>query len=182
MEAGEGRAPIFVAYRKLRQDSGGAGKFRGGLGVSQEVRLLSAGSVLSAMERSLCPPWGLHGGKAALANRFTVVRKNGALERMNTGKTPGIVPLSEGDGFLIEVGGGGGFWGALERDPARVLADVRSGYVSLDAARTEYGVVIRQEGRSFEMDVEATSELRRSRRREEISTTKHAPSRVEGGT
>jgi N-methylhydantoinase B len=160
VEAGEGRAPIFVSYRKLRQDSGGPGKFRGGLGVSQEVRLLSAGSVLSAMERALCPPWGLHGGKAALANCFTVVRKDGAMERMKTGKTPGIVPLQEGDGFLIEVGGGGGFWNALERDPTRVLADVRSGYVSIDAARSDYGVAIAQRGRKYELDVAATAELR----------------------
>jgi N-methylhydantoinase B len=163
VEAGEGRAPIFVAYRKLRQDSGGAGKYRGGLGVSQEVRLLSAGSVLSAMERALCPPWGLHGGKAALANRFTVVRKQGAAERMSTGKTPGIVALEEGDGFLIEVGGGGGFWNPLERDQDKVLADVRSGYVSIEAAQIEYGVAIRQAGRKFELDAQATAELRRSR-------------------
>ncbi len=160
VEAGEGRAPIFVAYRKLRQDSGGPGKFRGGLGVSQEVRLLSAGSVLSAMERALCPPWGLHGGKDALANRFTVVRKDGAMQRMSTGKTPGIVQLTEGDGFLIEVGGGGGFWNALERDPARVLADVRSGYVSLAAARSDYGVVILQNERRYELDIKATEVLR----------------------
>jgi N-methylhydantoinase B len=164
VEAGEGRAPIFVSYRKLRQDSGGPGKFRGGLGVSQEVRLLSAGSVLSAMERALCPPWGLHGGKDALANRFTVVRNDGAVQRMNTGKTPGIVPLKEEDGFLIEVGGGGGFWNPLERDPEKVLADARSGYVSLEAARNEYGVAIRQEGRRFELDVRATAEVRRRRR------------------
>ena len=164
VEAGEGRAPVFVSYRKLRQDSGGPGKFRGGLGVSQEVRLLSAGSVLSAMERALCPPWGLHGGKDALANRFTVVRKDGAVQRMTTGKTPGIVPLKEEDGFLIEVGGGGGFWDPLERNPEKVLADVRSGYVSLEAARNDYGVVIKQKGRRFELDVAATAELRRSRR------------------
>ena len=163
VEAGEGRAPIFVAYRKLRQDSGGAGKFRGGLGVSQEVRLLSAGSVLSAMERALCPPWGLHGGKDALANRFSVVRKDGALQRLTTGKTAGIVALEAGDGFLVEVGGGGGFWNALERDPQRVLADARSGYVSLESARRDYGVVIRQSGRRFELEVEATAEMRRSR-------------------
>ena len=51
----------------------------------------------------------------------------------------------------------------LERDPERVLADVRSGYVSLEAARRDYGVVIRQNGRKFELDVEATRELRRAR-------------------
>ena len=49
-----------------------------------------------------------------------------------------------------------------ERDPERVLADVRSGYVSLEAARRDYGVVIRQSGRKFELDVAATQELRRA--------------------
>jgi N-methylhydantoinase B len=163
VEAGEGRAPIFVAYRKLRQDSGGPGKFRGGLGVSQEVRLLSQGTVLSAMERSLCAPWGLHGGKAALANRFSVVRKDGSVQKLPTGKTVGHVSLETGDGFLVEVGGGGGFWDPVERDPERVLADVRSGYVSLEAARRDYAVVIRQYGRCFELDVEATKGQRQGR-------------------
>ena len=54
----------------------------------------------------------------------------------------------------------GGFWDPFERDPERVLADVRSGYVSLEAARRDYGVVINQEGRRFELDVEATKALR----------------------
>ena len=163
VEAGEGKGPIFISYRKLRQDSGGPGKFRGGLGVAQEVRMLSPGSVLSAMERTLCPPWGLHGGKDALANRFSVVRKDGSIQRLPTGKTAGHVSLEAGDGFLVEVGGGGGFWNPLERDPARVLADVRSGYVSMEAAENEYRVVIRQNGRKFEIDVAATRELRRAR-------------------
>ena len=63
----------------------------------------------------------------------------------------------------MEVGGGGGFWNPLERDPARVLDDVRSGYVSMEAAENEYGVVIRQNGRKFEIDVAAMRELRRAR-------------------
>ncbi len=164
VEAGEGRAPIFVAYRALRQDSAGPGKFRGGLGVAQEVRLLSPGSVQSAMERTICAPWGLHGGNEALANRFSVMRKDGSMERLPTGKTSGHIPLDAGDGFLVEVGGGGGFWNAFERAPERVLADVRSGYVSLEAARRDYAVVIRQQGRRFELDLEATTELRESAR------------------
>jgi N-methylhydantoinase B len=178
VEAGEGRAPIFVSYRKLRQDSGGPGKYRGGLGVSQEVRLLSPGSVLSAMERALCPPWGLHGGKAALANRFSVVRKDGGMERMKTGKTPGIVPLQEGDGFLVEVGGGGGFCNPLERDPQRVLADVRAGYVSLDAARDDYGVVIKQHGRRCDLDMAATAALRQGRKDSDILAQRRKDAKV----
>src|SRR5438132_5669011 len=158
VEAGEGKGPIFISYRKLRQDSGGPGKFRGGLGVAQEVRMLSPGSVLSAMERTLCPPWGLHGGKDALANRFSIVRKDGSIQKLPTGKTVGHVMLEAGDGFLVEVVGGGGFWNPLERDPARVLDDVRSGYVSLEAARRDYGVAIRPSGRQVELEAEATRE------------------------
>ena len=160
VEAGEGRAPIFVSYRKLRQDSGGPGRFRGGLGVAQEVRLLSPSSVQSAMERTICAPWGLHGGKDAMANRFSVVRKDGSIQKFPTGKTIGHVGLNVGEGFLVEVGGGGGFWSPLERDPERVLNDVRSGYVSLEAARRDYGVIIHQQGRRFELDGEATNTLR----------------------
>ena len=72
--------------------------------------------------------------KTRMANRFSIVRKDGSVQRLPTGKTAGHVALEAGDGFLVEVGGGGGFWNPLERDPARVLDDVRSGYVSLEAA------------------------------------------------
>jgi N-methylhydantoinase B len=111
------------------------------------------------VERTVCAPWGLHGGKDALANRISIRRSDGKIERFPTGK---IRPteLAEGDGFLIETAGGGGFWNPLERDPERVLADVRSGYVSLEAARRDYGVVIQQRGRRFELDRESTKELR----------------------
>jgi N-methylhydantoinase B len=160
VEAGEGKGPIFISYRRLRQDSGGPGKFRGGLGVAQEVRMLSQGSVQSAMERTICAPWGLHGGKDAMPNRFSILRKDGSVQRLPTGKTVEHVALDVSDGFLVEVGGGGGFWNPLERDPERVLADVRSGYVSLEAARRDYGVVIHQNGRKFELDANATKQLR----------------------
>jgi N-methylhydantoinase B len=112
------------------------------------------------MERTICAPWGLHGGKDALANRFSVLRKDGSVQKLPTGKTPGHVAFEADDGFLVEVGGGGGFWNPFERDPERVLADVRSGYVSLESARRDYGVVINQEGRRFELDVGATKALR----------------------
>ena len=124
--------------------------------------MLAPGSVQSAMERTLCAPWGLHGGKNALANRFSIVRHDRSIERLATGKTVGHVTLGVEDGFLVEVGGGGGFWSPLERDPERVLADVRSGYVSLEAAQSDYRVVIHQNGRKFELDVQATEQLRQS--------------------
>jgi N-methylhydantoinase B len=62
----------------------------------------------------------------------------------------------------VETAGGGGFWSPLERPAERVLADVRSGYVSLEAARRDYGVVIHQHGRRFELDAEETAKLRQA--------------------
>ena len=123
--------------------------------------MLAPGSVLSAMERTLCAPWGLHGGKDALANRFSIVRKDGSMQSFADGKDIGHVALRRGRRLfrgsrrrrrLLES--------RLERDPERVLADVRAGYVSLEAARRDYGVVIHQNGRKFELDTEATKELR----------------------
>ena len=66
-----------------------------------------------------------------------------------------------GESFLIETAGGGGFWSPLERDPERVLADVQAGYVSVEAARRDYGVVIHQRGRRVELDAKETAQLRK---------------------
>ena len=164
VEATEAKSPIIVERRELRQDSGGAGKFRGGLGVAQQVHMRKPANIYSRMERTICAPWGLHGGNVALANRISILRNNGVTEKFPTGK---IKPtdLAEGEGFLVETAGGGGFWSPLERTPERVLADVRSGYVSLEAAQRDYGVVIHQQGRQFALDVEETQELRRSRQK-----------------
>ncbi len=161
VEATEAKSPIIVEQRSLRQDSAGPGKFRGGLGVSQEVRMRKPATIFSRMERTLCAPWGLHGGAAALANRISILRHNGKVEKFATGK---IKPteLEAGEGFLIETAGGGGFWNPLEREAEKVLADVRSGYVTLEAARREYGVVVEQQGRRFKLDAAATLALRRA--------------------
>jgi N-methylhydantoinase B len=162
VEATEAKSPIIIERRVLREDSGGAGKYRGGLGVAQQVHVRKSATIYSRMERTLCAPWGLHGGQQAFANRISLLRNDGTTKTFATGKfSP--TELAAGEGFLIETAGGGGFWNPLERDPQRVLADVRSGYVSLDAAQRDYGVVIHQRGRGFALDVEATLELRQTR-------------------
>jgi len=160
IEATEAKSPIIVEERALRQDSAGPGKFRGGLGVTQRVHVRKPATIDSRMERTICAPWGLHGGDSALANRIAILRNDDTTQKFPTGK---IRPtdLAAGEGFLIETAGGGGFWSPLERDPKRVLADVRSGYVSLEAARRDYGAVIHQHGRHFELDHKGTEELRR---------------------
>jgi N-methylhydantoinase B len=123
------------------------------------------------VERTICAPWGLHGGKDAMANRISIQRANGEVEKFPTGK---IKPteIDAGDSFLIETAGGGGFWNSFERDPERVLADVRAGYVSLDAARQDYGVVIQHRGRRFDFDAAATTEMRRQKRTLQIPDSK----------
>lgn len=160
IEATEAKSPIIIEQRALRRDSAGPGRFRGGLGVAHEVRMRKPATIFSRMERTICAPWGLHGGKAALANRISILRNDGKVEKFTTGK---IKPteLDAGEGFLVETAGGGGFWNPLEREADKILADVRSGYVTLEAAQRDYGVVIRQQGRRFQLDSAATAELRK---------------------
>ncbi len=167
VEAAEAKAPIICVQRSLRQDSGGPGKFRGGLGVAQQVELRVAAMYQAQVERTGCPPWGLDGGQAALPNRVSITRQDGSVEGFSTGKV-NPTRLDAGDGYITETGGGGGFWNPLERDAERVLADVRAGYVSLDAAERDYGVCIHQggaHGRDFTLDAGATLALRRERLR-----------------
>src|SRR5262245_3627988 len=160
VEATEAKNPIIVENRSLRQDSGGAGKYRGGLGVSNEVRMRRRATIHAHVERTVCAPWGLHGGKDALANRIFITREDGKITRFPTGKI-NPTEIDKADSFTVETAGGGGFWSPLERPAEHVLADVRSGYVSVEAARRDYGVVIHQQGRRFELDVESTAKLRR---------------------
>jgi N-methylhydantoinase B len=159
VEASEAKAPVVCRQRALRPDSGGPGKYRGGLGVVQQVELLTPAMYQAQIERTQCPPWGLLGGSPGLPNGVVIERRDGTVERFPSGKVNPL-RLDEGDSYVTLVGGGGGFWSALEREPERVLADVRSGYVTIQAAERDYGVVIRQHGRRFELDIDATKALR----------------------
>jgi N-methylhydantoinase B len=162
VEASEAKAPVVTVQRALRSDSGGAGKFRGGLGVIQQVELLTPAMYQSQIERTQCAPWGLLEGQAGAPNGVTIHRADGSVEAFHSGKVSPI-RLDVGDSYTTLVGGGGGFFSALERDPERVLADVRAGYVSLESAERDYGVIIRQDGRNLRIDVEATQARRMTR-------------------
>jgi N-methylhydantoinase B len=159
VEAGENRAPIIIVERSMRIDSGGPGKFRGGLGLYQQQETRVPALYHAMVERTQCAPWGLLGGKPGLANRIGVVRKDGTVERFPSGKVEPLT-LAAGDGWISELGGGGGFWSPLERDPEAVLRDVRLGYVSIGSARDDYGIVVSQHDRRFELDEAATADLR----------------------
>jgi N-methylhydantoinase B len=162
VEASEAKNPRITICRELRQDSGGPGRFRGGLGVIEDVEVTESTWYQSKLERTQCAPWGLFGGREALANRIGLIRRDGSIERFPSGKVSPM-RLEPGDRTLIEVGGGGGFFSPFERDPSHVLTDVRGGYVSRESAERDYGVVIHQSGRHFTLDVEGTAKLREQR-------------------
>jgi N-methylhydantoinase B len=157
VESVEQRYPLRVERTELRRDSGGAGRWRGGLGLRREVRIEAAPAQLSVLsEKNLLPPYGVSGGAAGAPNRFVVVRDGRELRPSPVpGKVSGF-PLRAGDVVVMESSGGGGYGDPLERDPAAVARDVAEGLVSPGRAESVYGVVL-AEGR---VDTEATRQRR----------------------
>lgn len=111
------KLPILVEQCALRPDSGGAGRFRGGLGVDRSVRALVPMNVNTKIERTMCAPWGLQGGHDGAANRDSIVRAGGEHVRFRNGKVEDR--LETGDSIVIETGGGGGFGDPRERARCR---------------------------------------------------------------
>ena len=145
IEAVEQLYPVRIERTALREDSGGPGQWRGGLGLTREVRIQTAGAQLSVLaEKAVLPPFGVCGGGPGATNRFWV-RRDG--RRVEASPLPGKIsgfPLQPGDVLLMESSGGGGFGDPLERDPTRVAADLNEGYVTPAAAEAIYGVVLRE--------------------------------------
>jgi N-methylhydantoinase B len=156
-EAVEAKYPCVLEQVSLRENSGGAGAHRGGLGVRKVVRVLGEMALNTRIERTHCPPWGLFGGRDALANKLSIRRADGTVEQMPNGKVS-MLKLGPGEAYILESGGGGGYGDPLERPAAWVAHDVREGYVSLEAARERYGVVLAPD--SLALDEAATAARR----------------------
>ncbi|HEX3176716.1 MAG TPA: hydantoinase B/oxoprolinase family protein [Methylomirabilota bacterium] len=157
IEAVEQLYPVRVERLALREDSGGPGRWRGGLGLVREVRVLCPGARLSVLaEKAVLPPFGVCRGAAGAANRF-LVRRDGVVIQPSPlpGKVGGF-PLESGDIVVMETSGGGGFGDPLQREPARVVADLEEGYVTPEAAARVYGLIERARA----VNEEATREQR----------------------
>jgi N-methylhydantoinase B len=142
----EAKYPLLVERYTLRQDSGGAGGFRGGLGTEQVVQALHDIRFSSQMDRVKCKPWGLDGGHSGAGNSVALHRYGKDAEtHFPNGKAFNQV-LKRGDAYILRSGGGGGFGSPLERDLAMLEHDVRCGYVSRHAAETIYGAVFDADG------------------------------------
>jgi N-methylhydantoinase B len=133
----ENKFPLLVRSYKLREDSGGPGKFRGGLGTEVEVEALAPINYMTRSDRVVNPPWGLNGGKSAKGNRIAIRRKNGEETIFPNGKVD--TKLAKGDVYIMSSGGGGGFGPPQERDREALRRDVRQGYVSKKSAEEDYG-------------------------------------------
>jgi N-methylhydantoinase B len=140
----ESEFPTRLTRFELIQDSGGAGQFRGGLGLRREyLNLADARFSIRSMKHTI-PPHGSHGGKTGRTGDIWINPDTAAAKRLPTRYAD--YPLKEGDVFRLDTPGGGGFGDPLARDPAHVLADVAQGYVSMEAAERDYSVVIDKAG------------------------------------
>jgi N-methylhydantoinase B len=158
----EAKYPLLVERYALRNDSGGAGRFRGGLGTEQVVQVRHDIRFSSQMDRVVCKPWGLDGGLSGAGNSVAIHRFGEEKEtHFPNGKAFNQV-LRPGDAYILRSGGGGGFGSPLERDPDRLERDVRCGYVTKEAAEKYYGAVFLSG--SLNLDRDATEAKRKKMR------------------
>jgi N-methylhydantoinase B len=157
VEAMELKYPHIIERHALREDSGGPGRFRGGLGVIQQRRVLADCRINAQIERTQDAPWGLFGGHEGAPNKLEITRRDGTLERYPTGKVLDEA-LFEGDAYILYSGGGGGFGEPRMRPIDAVVHDVRHGYVSVESARCDYGVAL--DPATLVVDDAATAALR----------------------
>src|SRR5262245_43557893 len=143
IEGIELKCPVLVEGRALRTDSGGAGKYRGGLGIDMRVRNLVEGKWnFELVKRNQCPPWGLWGGEAGEYGMY-LLREPAEREFSAARGAHHAVPVRTE--VIVRTGGGGGWGDPLERDPTAVRADVQEEFISARSARERYGVVLRDD-------------------------------------
>ena len=146
IELQESMYPYRVEEFCLRQDSGAPGKWRGGLGFDKQYVLLAPCELWANFDRIGCPPWGVQGGKAAKSGQVLIFNAgNQTPERLY--KTENC-PLQTGDRVRISTGGGGGYGDPKQRPIELVERDVIRGFVSIESAREDYGVIIDADGKA----------------------------------
>ena len=133
----ESKYPLRILSYKIRSDSEGAGKYRGGMGLERTYRIESENDcyLMLWVERSKTTAWGLNGGLAAKAP--DVVVNPGTAEEKHYLKTT-MLPVKKGDVIRISTGGGGGYGKPEERSVEALKQDIENGYLTLDHAEKIY--------------------------------------------
>jgi len=159
VEIFESDTPLIIEKRELLPDSGGPGKMKGGLGrrvvfrvPDDEYAPIPPVNLGIQSGRYRYPPEGLFGGKDGAKAQFLV--------NSEKGNPYGLTRLKPGDVVTMDAAGGGGYGNPLDRDIDLVENDVANGYVSIESAREDYGVVINPE--TMKVDRDATEVLRKS--------------------
>src|SRR5215470_16642980 len=133
IEGIELKCPVLVESRGLRPDSGGAGKYRGGLGIDMQVKNLVDGKWNFEMpRRSKRPPWGIEGGTPGEPGGYLLKRPG---ERAFTMMGGSHIPVAIGAEAIVRTGGGGGWGDPFDRPPEVVAHDVAEGFISAKAAK-----------------------------------------------
>jgi N-methylhydantoinase B len=154
----ESEFPTRLLAFELIRDSGGAGKFRGGLGIRRKYVNLADARFSIRSTKHVIPAEGYADG---LPGRTGDIRINPDGENWKRLPTRcADYPLAAGDVFELETPGGGGYGDPLTRDPQAVLADVREGYVSADVAQRDYGVALVHGPEGWRIDAAQTERLR----------------------
>ena len=143
------------------------------------VQAISDFNVNTSIERAVCLPWGLEGGLEGTGNEM-LLRRDGVVNNDVPNAKVFRAKVKAGDAFVLRSGGGGGFGSPLDRPVEDVLHDVRQGYVSVEAARDYYGVVLEANGNA--VDKTATERQRAQLvdvHRNRVSEQDNAPRRIE---
>jgi N-methylhydantoinase B len=161
VEVIEAENPLEVLDYEFVPDTGGAGKFRGGMSQRKTWRMLADEGILQVRaDRQTHRPYGLQGGGPGAAGRNVLDPGLPSEEKLHAKLT---MTLRKGQVFRHQLPGAGGWGDALERDLALVAKDLRDGLVTIEGAARDYGVVAR--GDPPEIDAAATEKLRAELRR-----------------
>ncbi|MCW4457493.1 hydantoinase B/oxoprolinase family protein [Microbacterium sp. MPKO10] len=153
VEVLEAKSSMIIDHYGYRPDTGGAGKFRGGVGVSRAYRFTAPAIGICLVYKTKTAPWSIASGGEGKPNR--IVLNPGTPDEIVQGGS--YNKLTTGDVLVNATGGGGGYGNARERDPLAVARDVKNGFVSAESAHTDYGVVVTHD---FAVDHDATDRLR----------------------
>ena len=138
----EHKSPLFHERLELREDSGGAGKWRGGLGICREVKFLATGEVLSMKKKTKTKPWALWGGHEPKTNAMVVWPDTDRAHRARMER----FTMQPGERFRNLSAGGGGWGNPLDRPMELVREDVLDEYLSARQAEKVYGVAVQPDG------------------------------------
>nr|WP_298412592.1 hydantoinase B/oxoprolinase family protein [uncultured Halomonas sp.] len=172
VEGQERLNPVLTMCHQISTDSGGPGRFRGGCGVEKGGVLTEVDKTVMSYccDRGRSVTWGINGGLPSTPHGVWL--NKGTSDEKYLGATFSNVPVRSGDKFTRPSAGGGGFGDPLERIAEEVLEDVIDGYVSVERAEYDYGVVVKVNDPhvdDYEIDAERTKEARdwiRAHRRE----------------